>query len=41
MFNSVKCPFLIKKNHSIINITTIDIKGLIISSFNESTYSWV
>ena len=40
MINSVKCLFQIKKNHS-INITTIDIKGPVISSFKESSYSWV
>ena len=36
MINSVKCPFEIKKNHS-INITTIDIKRPVISSFKESS----
>ena len=40
MINSIKCLFLIKKNHN-ININTIDIKGLVISIFKESSYSWV
>ena len=38
MINSVKCLYIIKKNHK-INITTIDIIGPVINSFKESSYS--